>query len=59
MFYDNAWRLKKIISFNGGSSENDIRVFNNYASNNLFFWNRYILVVEFIDAISFVEVIDI
>ena len=36
----------------------DIRVLNNYAPNNSFFWNRYILMVEFIEVINFVEAIE-
>ena len=36
----------------------DIRVLNNYAPNNSFFWNRYILMVEFIEVIKFVEAIE-
>ena len=44
------------ISFNGGSSWNDIRVFDNYAPNVAFFWNRYILIAELIEINNFVEV---
>ena len=36
----------------------DIRVLNNYAPNNSFFWNRYILMVEFVEVINFVEAIE-
>ena len=50
---------KKIISFNGGSSSNDITVLNNYAPNNPFFWNLYILIVEFIEVVNFVEMTDL
>ena len=44
------------ISFNSGSSWNNIRVFDNYAPNIEFFWNRYILIAELIEIINFVEV---
>ena len=47
------------MSFNGGSSSNNIRVFDSYAPNNLFFRNWYILIVEFIEVINFAEVIDL
>ena len=36
----------------------DVRVLNNYAPNNSFFWNRYILIVEFIEVINFLEAIE-
>ena len=36
-----------------------IRVFDNYVSTNPFFRNRYILIVEFIEVISFLEAIDL
>ena len=48
---------KKKKSFHGGSSP-DIRVFNNYASNNSFFQNWYILIIEFIE-VTFIGVIDL
>ena len=47
------------MSFNGGSSSNNIRVFDCYATNNPFFRNWYILIVEFIEVINFAEVIDL
>ena len=46
------------MSLNGGSSSIDIRVLDNYALNNSFFWNRCILIVEFIEVINFVEMIE-
>ena len=36
----------------------DVRVLNNYAPNNSFFWNWYILIVEFIEVINFLEAIE-
>ena len=46
------------MSLNGGSLSNDIRVLDNYALNNSLFWNRWILIVEFIEVINFVEMIE-
>ena len=36
------------------SSSNDIRVPDNYAPNNPFFWNWYILIVEFNEVIKLI-----
>ena len=44
--------------FNGGSSSNYMRVLDNYALDNPFFWNRYIVIVKFIEVINFFEVIE-
>ena len=54
---DSSPRFKKIISCHEDSHSN-IKMFNNYASKNLFFSNSYILIIELVE-ITFIGVIDL
>ena len=51
-------KVRRVIPFNVGSQSNDIRVLDNYASDNPFFWNWYILIVEYIEVTTFLEATD-
>ena len=48
-----AWKVSKYWVFSGPYFPVFvlIRVFNDYASQNPFFWNWYILIIEFIEVI--------
>ena len=53
--YHNAWHDDSNKLYPSMAARHQIKVFDNYALNNPFFWNRCILLVEFIEVTNFVK----